>query len=286
MAKIKKYAAHIIATVFLLIAVIAGTLFSGIAAGAESMDKLRTDFRENGNGWTLNSFAAVSSSQGLQLLPGGRAETVDTMDGSLLFIEFGAVGTGFTLELGVSEGEAAVSLRFDGGVLCAEGLEDASGQTDAVLARSLGESSILKIEMIAGYVEIYIKNADGNYDSDLGTPLVTLYYPEDTASREGGIALTNASDASSPVVVRTADLYSLDGSVFIETEDAPEENEEPADTGDKGNALPWWGIMLIVIGGVLVLAAAAVAVVFVIKKKKSAPEDDNGGEGDDDEEDR
>ena len=109
MANIRKCAARFLIAAALFLGILCGVLFSGIAANAESMDKLRTDFREGSDGWEMNQLAVVSSSQGLQLLPGGRAETSDTMDGALLFIEFGSVGSGFTLELGVTDDGAALS---------------------------------------------------------------------------------------------------------------------------------------------------------------------------------
>lgn len=283
MANIRKCAARFLIAAALFLGILCGVLFSGIAANAESMDKLRTDFREGSDGWEMNQLAVVSSSQGLQLLPGGRAETSDTMDGALLFIEFGSVGSGFTLELGVTDEGAAVSLAFNGDILRATGLETADGGSDAVLGSTLGAGAMLKVEMIAGYVEVSVKESDGSYD-DLGSPVATFYYPEGTASREGDIAFSVA-ETGTTAVVRTADLYSLAGAIDIETEDAPVEEETPEETPDETGGLPWWGILLICIGGVLVLGGAAAAIVLVLKKKggKSSPQDNAAdGSSDDD----
>ena len=282
MANIRKCAARFLIAAALFLGILCGVLFSGIAAGAESMDKLRTDFREGSDGWETNQLAVVSSSQGLQLLPGGRAETSDTMDGALLFIEFGSVGSGFTLELGVTDEGAAVSLVFNGDILHTTGLETADGGNDAALSTALGAGAMLKVEMIAGYVEISVKEADGSYDA-LGSPVATFYFPEGTASREGDIALSVA-ETGTTAVVRTAELYSLAGAIHIETEDAPVETDEPEVTAPEEGGLPWWGTLLIAIGCVLVLGGAAAAIVLVLKKKaaKAAPQD-NAADGSSDE---
>lgn len=153
----------------------------GTAVRAESLDELRSDFRKNSDGWTLNDFA-VTSSEGLTLIPSAEAKTVGTMDSLLLFLEFGEVEGSFKLSLGVTSDTAACSLTFKDNRLTAEGLVDESGGNTAVLERGLLSGSTLKVEMIGGYVEISIRNAQDPYDY-LGSPVATFYFEEGKTPR-------------------------------------------------------------------------------------------------------
>ena len=270
MTILKRGASRILLALGLVLSLLAGIWMSGISANAESLDLLRSDFRNGSDSWTLNELT-IASSDGLEMLPGGQAQTVGTMDSLLMFIEFGSVSAGFTLELGVTGEGAACSLTFDGDILRAEGVADAGGENSVVLDRIIGADSILKVEMIGGYIEVSVKNADDAYDL-LGTPVATLYFAEGPASREGNIVL---SQPEGTAVIRTADLYSLSGSIHIDTEDEvvePEPPEQP-ETPDEGGLAPW-AIALIVVGGVVVVAAV-IAAVLLIKKKKGGSHEEN-----------
>ena len=236
MTILKRGASRILLALGLVLSLLAGIWMSGISANAESLDLLRSDFRNGSDGWTLNELTIAS-----------------------------------TLELGVTGEGAACSLTFDGDILRAEGVADAGGENSVVLDRIIGADSILKVEMIGGYIEVSVKNADDAYDL-LGTPVATLYFAEGTASREGNIVL---SQPEGTAVIRTADLYSLSGSIHIDTEDEvvePEPPEQP-ETPDEGGLAPW-AIALIVVGGVVVVAAV-IAAVLLIKKKKGGSHEEN-----------
>lgn len=104
------------------------------------------------------------------------------MDSLLLFLEFGEVEGSFKLSLGVTSDTAACSLTFKDNRLTAEGLVDESGGNTAVLERGLLSGSTLKVEMIGGYVEISIRNAQDPYDY-LGSPVATFYFEEGKTPR-------------------------------------------------------------------------------------------------------
>ena len=156
MTKFKNNVFRILFSALLFLVLSLSLVLCGTAASAESLDELRSDFRKNSDGWTLNDFA-VTSSEGLTLIPSAEAKTVGTMDSLLLFLEFGEVEGSFKLSLGVTSDGTACSLTFKDNRLTAEGLVDESGGNTAVLERGLLSDSTLKVEMIGGYVEISIR---------------------------------------------------------------------------------------------------------------------------------
>lgn len=285
MSVLKKGAARMAAAAGLLLALLAGIFFSGISADAESIYTLRTDFTAGGGGWSVNTSAVVTSG-GLEMLPGGRAQTDGTVDGVLLFVEFGSVSSSaahsadVTLEFGVAaDGSSACSLTFDGDILRAVGLTDEGGASAVILERTVETGSMVKVEIIGGYVEVSVKSADGAYDY-LGMPVAAMYFADGAASREGSVAI---SVENGTATVLSADVYSLSGSVPIETEDAPAETPEEPSEGESG-ALEWWAVLLIVFACVIVAGGAVFLTVWFLKKKKtgganggSAGNETNGG---------
>ena len=251
MTKFKNNVFRILFSALLFLVLSLSLVLCGTAASAESLDELRSDFRKNSDGWTLNDFA-VTSSEGLTLIPSAEAKTVGTMDSLLLFLEFGEVEGSFKLSLGVTSDGTACSLTFKDSRLTAEGLVDESGGNTAVLERGLLSDSTLKVEMIGGYVEISIRNAQDPYDY-LGSPVATFYFEEGKTSAEGNIALSVEEKSAT---IETANLYSLDGSIHIDTEDYVPPKEEDS-SGSSESSSGGCGSVAGISAGLVVLAAGA-----------------------------
>lgn len=251
MTKSKNNVFRILFSALLFLVLSLSLALCGTSASAESLDELRSDFRKNSDGWTLNDFA-VTSSEGLTLIPSAEAKTVGTMDSLLLFLEFGEVEGSFKLSLGVTSDTAACSLTFKDNRLTVEGLVDESGGNTAVLERGLLSGSTLKVEMIGGYVEISIRNAQDPYDY-LGSPVATLYFEEGKTSAEGNIALSVEEKSAT---IETANLYSLDGSIHIDTEDYVPPKEEDS-SGSSESSSGGCGSVAGISAGLAVLAAGA-----------------------------
>lgn len=255
MTKSKNNVFLVLFSALLFLALALSSVLNGTAACAESLDELRSDFRKNSDGWLLNDFA-VTSSEGLTLIPSAEAKTEGTMDSLLLFLEFGKVEGDFKLSFGVTADGSACSLTFKGNRLTAEGLVDGAGSNTAVLERGILSDSTLKVEMIGGYVEISVRNAQDPYDY-LGSPVATLYFEEGKSSAEGNISLTVVEKS---VTIETAKLYSLDGSIHIDTEDyvPPEQGDSDGGSGSSGGS-GCGSVAGISAGMVVLIACAAIA---------------------------
>ena len=106
--------------------------------------------------------------------------------------------------------------------------------------------------MIGGYVEISIRNAQDPYDY-LGSPVATFYFEEGKTSAEGNIALSVEEKSAT---IETANLYSLDGSIHIDTEDYVPPKEEDS-SGSSESSSGGCGSVAGISAGLVVLAAGA-----------------------------
>lgn len=270
MSRAKKAAAVFAAFVLMLAAVFA-MAFSAVSASAEQADQLKTDFRTGSAGWQLNSFA-VTSSEGLTLISGAEAKTESEFGAVLLYVSLGNVSGGFTLRLG--EGGAACVLEFQDKLLTATGLTDAGGSGRVRMERAVGTGSFLKIEAIGNSLRVYVKEANGPYDH-LGEPVAELQYAENGAPAEGNIVLTVPKGCSA--AVEAVSVFSLRGTIHIETENAPEETTENPVVQPEEGGLEGWQIALIAVAGVIV---AGGVVTFVLLRKKKNKKGESGNEKD------
>ena len=235
-----------------------------LAAGAQTADALKTDFRSGSGGWQLNGFAAVSS-DGLTLIPGAEAKSEDTFGAFLAYIRLGETADGFVLRIDAGEG-AGWSLCFEDKLLTAEGLTDGEGETRVRMERGVEPGCFVKIETIGNYVQVYVKNTGEPYDY-LAEPTAELYFPQEGASEAGNLVLTVPEGYSA--AVEAVSVFSLGGSISIETENAPPEEEELPPTVPKEEGLTAWQIALIAVGGAVAVGAAAVLIAVFAKKKKT-----------------
>lgn len=255
-----------------LLAVLFGAAFSAVSASAEELDQLKTDFRTGSAGWQLNSFAAVSS-EGLSLIPGGEAQTEGSFGAVLLYVSLGNVSGGFTLRLGEGSG-AGCTLEFQNRLLTVTGLTDAGEPERVLMERAAGTGSFLKIETIGSSLNVYLKNENEPYDY-LGDPVAELQYAGNGAPAEGNIVLTVPQGSSA--VVEAVSAFSLRGAIHIETENAPEETEEPDVTQPEEGGLEGWQIALIAVACVIV---AGGVVAFVLLHRKKSKKGESGDEKD------
>ena len=270
MTNVKKMLFGVLALVTALLCLL-GAGMAVRTADAAHTDAVNTDFTVSGEGWTMDDFAELGAG-GLTLISNTKVSTVDSMTSALVFLHFGNVQGSFTVGFGATD-EAAVSLTFSGRRVSATGLETETGRTEAVMeGNGLTTGSILKIETIGDYVWVYLRHAGEPYDT-LGTPVATFLFSEGSELTEGSIVLSAGS--SSSVTIKRADLYSLAGSVDIETEDyvapTPEEPEKPEKKGCSGSV----SSLTAIAGGVLVSVAGLSVLLIRNKRKKSSKDEED-----------
>ena len=224
-------------------------------------DKTITDFTQSAEGFTIGGSAAISSS-GVQLIADATVASENEYRSFMAQITLGDIVKGFTLSFGNAENACAV--KFDGARVYGTGLTTSSGTSSVTLDDYLSSDAIIQIEVIGGEVSVAVKNADKPYDA-LGTPAATFIYADGINLSKGKITLSVYDGAI--CAVKKVNVYSLDPTVEIPTEDYVAPAPKPDNkTDDKADFNVLWVVLPLV--GAVVIAAVAVVIVIVVKRKK------------------